>query len=60
MVTRESLSKCHSGQTLVPQRVLGRVEDMVESEPVGELTLKGFQRAVSAFNVTALKITVVS
>ena len=44
-------SEAKGGQTLVPQRVLGRIEDLVEAEPVGELTLKGFGRPVAAFNV---------
>ena len=30
------------GEILIPQRLLGKVEDMVESESAGELTLKGF------------------
>ena len=48
-------SEAKGGQTLVPQRVLGRVEDIVETEPIGELTLKGFHRPVAAFNVLGLK-----
>jgi class 3 adenylate cyclase/CheY-like chemotaxis protein len=48
-------SEAKAGQTLVPQRVLGRVEDFVQAEPVGELTLKGFHRPIPAFNVVALK-----
>ena len=48
-------SEAKGGQTLVPQRVLGRIEDMVDAEPVGELTLKGFQRPIPAFNVVGLK-----
>jgi len=48
-------SEAKAGQTLVPQRVLGRVDDLVDAEPVGELTLKGFTRPVAAFNVTGLK-----
>ena len=43
------------GQTLVSQRVLGCVEDLVEAESIGELALKGFHRPVPAFNVSALK-----
>jgi adenylate cyclase len=39
------------GQILVSQRMLGMVEDIVEADPVGELTLKGFLKPVSAFNV---------
>ncbi|HXK27201.1 MAG TPA: adenylate/guanylate cyclase domain-containing response regulator, partial [Candidatus Binatia bacterium] len=42
-------------QILVPQRLLGAVEDIVEAQTVGELSLKGFHRAVSAFNVLRLK-----
>ncbi len=48
-------SEAKGGQTLVPQRVLGRIEELVEAEPVGELTLKGFHRPVPAFNVVGLK-----
>ena len=32
-----------------------RVEDLAEAETIGELTLKGFQRPVKAFNVVRLK-----
>lgn len=39
------------GQILLPQRLLGVIEDLVDVEPVGELSLKGFQRAVAAFNI---------
>jgi hypothetical protein len=31
------------------------VEELVEAEPVGELTLKGFHRLVTAYNVLSLK-----
>ena len=39
------------GQILVSQRVLGAVESVVESLPVGELTLKGFHRPMMAYEV---------
>jgi class 3 adenylate cyclase len=39
----------------VQQRVLARVEDLVDAESVGELALKGIQRSVAAFNVLRLK-----
>jgi hypothetical protein len=39
----------------VAQRLLATVEGMVETEPVGELALKGFQRPVSAHNVLRLR-----
>jgi class 3 adenylate cyclase len=43
------------GQILIAQRLLGAVDDIVEAEAVGELTLKGFHRPVVAFNVLRLK-----
>jgi class 3 adenylate cyclase/CheY-like chemotaxis protein len=39
------------GQIVVSRRVLAEVEDRVEAEPVGTLTLKGFGRPVEAFAV---------
>jgi len=43
------------GQILISQRLLGTVEELVEVEPAGELTLKGFSRPVTAHNVLRLK-----
>jgi class 3 adenylate cyclase len=43
------------GQILISQRLLGTVEDLVEVEPVGELTLKGFSRPLTGHNVLRLK-----
>jgi class 3 adenylate cyclase len=43
------------GQILAPQRLLGSVEELIEAEAVGELTLKGFHRAVTAYNIVRLK-----
>jgi adenylate cyclase len=40
-----------SRQILVSQRVLGAVEPLVESAPVGELTLKGFRRPMPAYEI---------
>ena len=45
------------GQILIAQRLYAEVEDDVEVEPVGEFTLKGFQRPVPAFNVLAVRET---
>jgi len=42
-------------QILVPQRLLAGVDELVESQTVGELSLKGFHRPVAAFNVLRLK-----
>jgi len=43
------------GQILIPRRLLASVEDLVEAEPVGELSLKGFHRPVTGYNVLRLK-----
>jgi class 3 adenylate cyclase len=43
------------GEILVPQRLLSKVEDLVEAESAGELTLKGFHRPVTAYRVLSLK-----
>ena len=40
------------GQILISRRLFGAVESVVRAEPVGELTLKGFSRPVSVYNVT--------
>jgi len=43
------------GQILIPQRLLGAVDYLVEVEPVGELSLKGFHRPIPAYSVSRLK-----
>jgi adenylate cyclase len=43
------------GEILVAQRLFGKVEDLVEAESAGELTLKGFHRPVTAYRVLGLK-----
>ena len=43
------------GQVLIPRRLLATVEDLVEAEPVGELSLKGFHRPVTGYNLLRLK-----
>jgi class 3 adenylate cyclase/CheY-like chemotaxis protein len=43
------------GQILISQRLLGTVEELVEVEPAGELTLKGFSRPVTTHNVLRFK-----
>ncbi len=42
------------GQILVTQRIFAIVDEQVEAEPVGELTLKGFRRPVTAYNIVRL------
>ena len=40
---------------LVSGRFLSKVEDLVESESIGELTLKGFRRPVAVHSVLRLR-----
>ena len=42
-------------EILVSQRVLGSVDELVEAEPAGELTLKGFHRPISAHKILQLR-----
>jgi class 3 adenylate cyclase len=43
------------GQILISGRVLGVVEELVETEELGDLVLKGFHRPVDAYNVLGLR-----
>jgi class 3 adenylate cyclase len=47
-------AKARPWQILLSQRVHAAVEEFVTSEPVGELTLRGFSRPVATFNVLGL------
>jgi class 3 adenylate cyclase len=42
-------------QILVSERVLAEVEELVEAEPAGALTLKGFMKPVTAFTIIDVK-----
>ena len=44
-----------AGQILLSSRTASAVEDLIEAEEVGSLTLKGLQKPVPAVNVTGLK-----
>jgi len=44
-----------AGQVLIAQRVFGKIEEKLEAEHIGELHLKGFSRAIAAYNVVSLK-----
>jgi class 3 adenylate cyclase len=44
-----------SGQILIDGKVHAAVETLIEIEPAGDLTLKGFSRPVTAFDVRALR-----
>lgn len=48
-------TEAKSGQILICQRVLNLVEDLVDAEPLGELTLKGLAQPVASYNVRRLK-----
>ena len=48
-------AEARPGQVLVAKRVATTMEDLLEVEPVGELSLKGFQRPVAAYSVVGLK-----
>jgi class 3 adenylate cyclase len=47
-------------QILIPQRVLADCEDIIVSEPIGDLELRGFADPVRAYNVRGLNAAVTS
>ena len=56
-VTNQAARLCAAaagGQILVSDRLLSKVERIVEAEPIGELELKGFRRPVMTHNVLNL------
>jgi len=57
-VTNLSARLCgeaNAGQVLISQRVHGKVEERIEAEHIGELTLKGLTKPVPAYNVLNLR-----
>jgi len=42
-------------QILISPRIFSKTETQIDVEPVGELSLKGFNRAVPAYNVLAIR-----
>src|SRR5262245_62294690 len=48
-------SDAHGWQVLVTDRVLAAVEELVQSEPIGEVHPKGFSRTTRVHDVTALQ-----
>jgi adenylate cyclase len=57
-VTNQAARLCEAaagGQILISERLRGELESRFETEPVGELTLKGFHRPIGAHNVTRLR-----
>jgi adenylate cyclase len=49
--------EANGGQILIAQRLYAEVENDVDVRPVGEFTLKGFQRPVVAFDLVAVRET---
>jgi class 3 adenylate cyclase/CheY-like chemotaxis protein len=43
-----------TGQIVIPERLLASVGDVVKTTPLGELSLKGFNRPVAAYDVLGL------
>jgi adenylate cyclase len=50
-------SEARPGQVLAAKRVFAAIEDLVESEQVGDLTLRGFSRPVPAVALLKLRGT---
>ena len=50
-----TLWKRNRGQVVINQPSLDDMETLLEIEPVGDLTLKGFQRPVSVLNILGVK-----
>ena len=48
-------SEAKGGQILANRKTLARVEDVVQNEALGEVTLKRIAQPVPVFNVTGLK-----
>src|SRR5437868_14989874 len=49
--------EARGGQILVSRRLYSAVEHLVEVEALGELTLRGFARPLTAFNVVHARAT---
>jgi adenylate cyclase len=49
--------EAHGGQILISQRVHAAVSELADTEPLGELNLKGFLRPMGVFRVSGLKPT---
>jgi adenylate cyclase len=52
-------AEAHAGQILVSQRVVGALDGALQSEPLGDLDLKGFPRPVPAYNAVSLRAAAV-
>ena len=48
-------AEANASQVLISRRVFGKVEERIEAEHVGDMMLKGFSKAVPAYNVLKLR-----
>ena len=48
-------AEARPGQVLISQRALATVEDLVEADPIGDLTVKGFSKPVAAYSVKGIR-----
>jgi adenylate cyclase len=48
-------SQAQAGQILVDPKVHAAIEILTDTEPAGELTLKGLSRAIKAFNIAGFR-----
>ena len=48
-------SEARGGQVLVDRKIMAKVDSLVDAEPLGPLTLKGFAQPVPAFAVAGWK-----
>ena len=48
-------SEAKGGQILTNHKTLARIEDAVQAEPLGEVTLKGISHSIPVFNITGFK-----
>ncbi len=49
------MTEALGGQILISQQVYVALEELLEAEPLGELSLKGFLQPVPVFNVVELQ-----
>jgi class 3 adenylate cyclase len=48
-------AEAKGGQILINQKTLGKIEEILETEDLGQFNLKGFSKPVSVFNIIALR-----
>ena len=56
-LTARLCSEAKGGQILTNQKTLSRIEEFVEAESIGPLTLKGFPQPIPGFHIVGLRST---